>query len=52
MRGGKPGQGGDKGNTGSAPSRTGMSMEEARAILGVGPDADEAEIRKAHRAMM
>ena len=52
MRGGKPGQGGGDGNTGSAPSRTGMSMEEARAILGVGPDADEAEIRKAHRAMM
>ncbi|WP_439636837.1 DnaJ domain-containing protein [Oceanicaulis sp.] len=52
MRGGKTGSGSDNPNTGSAPSRTGMSVEEARAILGVGPDADEAEIRKAHRAMM
>ena len=52
MRGGKPGKGGGDGNTGSAPSRTDMSVEEARAILGVGPDADEADIRKAHRAMM
>ncbi|HCR67328.1 MAG: hypothetical protein CMH90_06245 [Oceanicaulis sp.] len=52
MRGGKPGQGDGHGNTGSAPSRTGMSVEEARAILGVEADADEEAIRKAHRAMM
>lgn len=52
MRGGKPGSGGDNPNPGSAPMRTDMSVEEARAILGVGPDADEAEIRKAHRTMM
>ena len=29
-----------------------MSEAEARAILGVGPDADEETIRKAHRTMM
>ncbi|WP_420331872.1 DnaJ domain-containing protein [Oceanicaulis alexandrii] len=52
MRGGKSDQGGDARNTGSAPSRTGMSVEEARAILGVEADADEEAIRKAHRAMM
>ena len=34
------------------PASTGMSEAEARAILGVGPDADEETIRKAHRAMM
>ena len=52
MRSGKPGLGGDSRNTGSAPSRTGMSEAEARAILGVEADADEEAIRKAHRAMM
>jgi len=37
----------------SAPSASnGMSEAEARAILGVGPDADEETIRKAHRTMM
>ena len=34
------------------PASTGMSEAEARAILGVEPDADEETIRKAHRAMM
>ena len=55
MRGAKPGSSGTDQQTdgrSAAPSRTGMSVDEARAILGVGPDADEAEIRKAHRAMM
>lgn len=34
------------------PASTGMSEAEARAILGVEPDADEETIRKAHRTMM
>ena len=29
-----------------------MSREEARAILGVGPDADEEEVRAAHKRLM
>ncbi len=32
------------------PARAGMTEAEARAILGVGPSADEAEIRAAFRA--
>lgn len=55
MRGAKPGSSGTDQQTdgrSAAPSRTGMSVDEARAILGVGPDADEAEIRQAHRSMM
>ena len=36
----------------SPPASSGMSEAEARAILGVEPDADEETIRKAHRAMM
>ena len=40
------------GGSSSSPASTGMSEAEARAILGVGPDADEETIRKAHRTMM
>ncbi len=40
------------GGSSAPPPKTGMSEEEARAILGVGPDADEETIRKAHRTMM
>jgi curved DNA-binding protein CbpA len=29
-----------------------MTLEEARAILGVGPDATGDEIREAHRRLM
>ena len=43
--------GGQGGQT-PPPASTGMSEAEARAILGVGPDADEETIRKAHRTMM
>lgn len=35
-----------------APRTEGMSAAEARAVLGVGPDADEAEINAAWRRLM
>lgn len=44
--------GGASGASSPPPATTGMSEAEARAILGVEPDADEETIRKAHRAMM
>lgn len=40
------------GGASAPPASTGMSDAEARAILGVEPDADEETIRKAHRTMM
>ena len=48
----KPARGRSEQSASNASSRSGMSKEEARAILGVGPDADEATIRQAHRTMM
>jgi len=34
------------------PARNGMTAEEAREILGVGPDASESDIREAHHRLM
>jgi hypothetical protein len=34
------------------PIRDGMSLEEARSILGVGPQASAAEVRKAYTRLM
>jgi hypothetical protein len=36
----------------AAPPREPMSLEEARSILGVGPDASEAEIQAAYTRLM
>jgi len=36
----------------AAPSGSGMGAAEARSILGVGPDASEAEIRAAHSRLI
>ncbi|MDF2094689.1 DnaJ domain-containing protein [Aquibaculum arenosum] len=43
----------DQGAGNAGPSMGGtMSVEEARAVLGIGPDADEAAIKAAHRRLM
>lgn len=34
------------------PPKGGMSVDEARDVLGVGPEADEAAIKEAHRRLM
>jgi len=44
--------GGAGGEAGAAASTSSMTVEEARDILGVGPDAGDEKIREAHRAMM
>lgn len=44
--------GGQGGAGGGRPSGSRMSREEAYAVLGLKPDATEAEIREAHRRMM
>ncbi len=43
---------GQHGGTGTAPVRTGMSLAEAREILGVDEGADAETIRAAHRRLM
>jgi len=43
---------GGGGDAGAAASTSAMTVEEARDILGVGPDAGDEQIREAHRAMM
>jgi DnaJ-domain-containing protein 1 len=39
-------------SAGGKPAQGGMSAEEARRVLGVGPDADAAEIRAAYTRLM
>jgi DnaJ-domain-containing protein 1 len=34
------------------PHQAGMTVDEAQAVLGVGPEATEEEIKQAHRALM
>jgi hypothetical protein len=41
-----------KGPAGSLPGREAMSVAEARSILGVGPEADRAEVEAAYRRLM
>jgi DnaJ-domain-containing protein 1 len=38
--------------TGARPAEKGMSPEEARRVLGVGPEAGESEIREAYKRLM
>ena len=45
-------QGGDASGDGATSAGGAMDAAEARAILGVGPDAGKAEIRAAHRKLM
>ncbi len=43
---------GDRAGRASPRAQTGMSLAEAREILGVDPDASEDEIRAAHKTLM
>jgi len=43
---------GDQAGRGGAPTRSGMSLAEAREILGVDENADANTIRAAHRRLM
>ena len=43
---------GEAGRTGPPPGSGAMTPEEARAVLGVGRDASDADIRAAHRRLM
>ena len=50
--GGGPGAGPRTGASPPRPARTGMSREEALAVLGLKPGAGEEEIRAAHKRLM
>lgn len=51
-RDGAGGERGQAGTGGPGASGAAMSVEEAREILGVGPDANDDEIKEAHRRLM
>jgi hypothetical protein len=46
------GSGGGAGAGGPPPGSGTMTPDEARAVLGVGPDASDADVRAAHRRLM
>jgi hypothetical protein len=46
------GPGAGAGSRGPSPSSGTMTPDEARAVLGVGPDASDADVRAAHRRLM
>jgi hypothetical protein len=46
------GAGAGAGSRGPSPGSGTMTPDEARAVLGVGPDASDADVRAAHRRLM